>query len=192
MDPKLVKFFFLPTECHPCSTCFPSLLARSQTLCDATWVRFLSLLTGPPLETWNRSLISSSYPQTCFNLDLSPLWQSLALPSLSILLSLFTFTLLNYQILFFFSQKINSWWCDCEWWPDIGTSNEERHQLAKYKEGVSSCKAVRRMSPSRDFLTGWLSATLGLGTWRSGKDPGLHQLRVLRSGEVCMFLLSDT
>lgn len=143
------------------------------------------------LGTGTFSLILSSYPPPCFNPHPPTSLTGLMCPSLSILSSLVTFPLLHCQSLCF-SQKVKSWWCGCEWQPDFGTSNKERHRPAKYEEGVSSCKA--RCSENEPWYKLWDWLAGSYTTWtrhtKGWKRPWTSPTLIeFWEGEVCVFLL---
>lgn len=137
MDPKSLKFFFLPTVCHPRSTC--CLLGHRLHALDLNKIYLIARrISGLfwRLRTGACSLIPSSYSQISFNLDLSPLWPFTSLTAFCSSSSQFFHILssLPYPIPiskfpkhFLFSEKINSWWCGCERWPGFETCSKKRH-----------------------------------------------------------------
>lgn len=129
-----------------------------------TWVRFISLLEESlaSFGDLEKGLVHSFHPLilrphlvlTSHLCDLSLLWQPFTLPASCSFIS-YLFSHFQVSKAFSFLRKINSWWCGCEQWPGFETFNKERQQLAKYEEGVSSCKLdVQRMSPHTNFLAG--------------------------------------
>lgn len=186
MDCKLLKFFSLPTECHPCSTCFHSLHKwkslghrfytwHSSRICYRFCIDPKMIPSGRP-ET-RLSLLDSLHPHPfslgsdwaltspISTLSLGP--SIPACPSISSHLSPMPFSLT------FFPQKFNSWSHVCEWWLSYRTQNEWDHtgQVWGMCEFLQSWWSEN--GPSYKLVDGLVKATLGKAYMEVWKILGL-------------------